>query len=180
MKVAVVAIGTELLLGQIVDSNSARIGQTLAANGFSSYLQLKVGDNHDRIVAALRLALEDADAVITSGGLGPTQDDITREAIAEVSGRRLHEDPGVRSVIEELFAARGRPMSANNYRQAMVPEGATVIEQRKGTAPGLIVPVGDKVIFALPGVPYELDDMLANEVLTELRLRRNDATVIRS
>lgn len=180
MKVAVVAIGTELLLGQIVDSNSARIGQLLAANGFSSHLQIKVGDNHDRIVAAIRLALEDADAVITSGGLGPTQDDITREAIAEVAGRPLREDPRVREVIEEMFVARGRPMSANNYQQAMVPEGATVIEQRKGTAPGLIVPVGDKVIFALPGVPYELDDMLTNEVLAELRHRRRDTTVIRS
>jgi nicotinamide-nucleotide amidase len=180
LEVSVVAIGTELLLGQIIDSNSARIGQTLAANGFSSHLQLKVGDNHERIVAALTLALAEADAVITSGGLGPTQDDITREAIAEVSGRELIEDPGVRAVIEGLFAARGRPMSANNYRQAMVPQGATIIPQRKGTAPGLIVPVGDKVIIALPGVPYELDDMMANEVLTELRARRRDTTVIRS
>jgi nicotinamide-nucleotide amidase len=180
LEVAVVAIGTELLLGQIVDSNSARIGQVLAANGFSSHLQLKVGDNHERIVAALELALSEADAVITSGGLGPTQDDITREAIAQVSGRPLKEDARVRSVIEGLFAARGRTMSVNNYRQAMVPEGATVIEQRKGTAPGLIVPVGEKVIVALPGVPYELDDMLANEVLAELRARRSDTTVIQS
>ncbi|MGC9156226.1 MAG: competence/damage-inducible protein A [Ferrimicrobium sp.] len=180
MEVAVVAIGTELLLGQIVDSNSARIGQMLAANGFSSHLQLKVGDNHERIVAALELALRDADAVITSGGLGPTQDDITREAIAEFAQRPLREDAEVRVVIEELFAQRGRPMSANNYRQALVPDGATIIAQRKGTAPGLIVPVGEKVIFALPGVPYELDDMLAHEVLAELRARRKDATVIRS
>lgn len=180
MRVAIVAIGTELLLGQIVDSNSATIAETLAAHGLTSQLQLKVGDNHERIVDALRLALERADAVITTGGLGPTQDDITREAVAEVAGVALEEDPEQRRVIEGIFAARGRPMPANNYRQAMVPAGARVLPQRKGTAPGLVVPVGEKVVICLPGVPFEMEDMLAHEVLAELEARRGTPEVIRS
>ncbi len=179
MRVAVVAIGTELLLGQIVDTNSATIGRALAERGISSHLQIKVGDNHGRIVAALRQALEEADAVITCGGLGPTQDDITREAVAEVAGRPLLLDGAVATRIEQLFAGRGLRMPENNYRQAMVPEGAAVITQRKGTAPGLIVPAGGKVICALPGVPYELEDMLP-EVLAVLVRRSGEEWVIRS
>ncbi len=179
MRVAVVAIGTELLLGQIVDTNSATIGRALAERGMSSHLQIKVGDNHARIVAALRQALESADAVITCGGLGPTQDDITREAIAEVAARPLLRDEAMATRIEQLFSGRGLRMPENNYRQAMVPDGAAVIVQRKGTAPGLVVPVGEKVIIALPGVPYELEDMLP-EVLAELVRRSGEEGVIRS
>ncbi len=180
MQIEVLAIGSELLLGQIVDTNSARIGERLAASGIASYRQVRVGDNHGRIVAALREALGRSDGVIVCGGLGPTQDDITREAIAEVAGVDLVLDEGILAVIEDLFARRGRHMTANNLSQAMVPRGARTIAQRKGTAPGLIVEVGEKVIYALPGVPYELDDMLCVDVVPDLMRRSGDQGVIRS
>jgi nicotinamide-nucleotide amidase len=120
-----VAIGTELLLGQIVDSNSAWIGEQLALAGIDSHFQTKVGDNLGRIVASIRLALGRSDAVILCGGLGPTQDDITREAIALVMGVPLVRSAEMAERIRALFAARGRPMAANNLRQADIPEGAT-------------------------------------------------------
>jgi len=180
MQIEVLAVGSELLLGQIVDTNSARIGQSLAASGIASYRQVRVGDNHERIVEALREALDRSDGVIVCGGLGPTQDDITREAIAEVAGVDLVLDEQVREVIEELFSRRGRHMTANNLSQAMVPRGARTIPQRKGTAPGLIVEVADKVIYALPGVPYELDDMLVTDVIPDLMRRGGEQGVIRS
>lgn len=171
MRCDVVAVGTELLLGQVVDTNSAWIGGQLAAGGIDSLLQVKVGDNHGRIVRTLRTVLDGADAVICCGGLGPTQDDITREAIAEVMGVRLDEDPDVAQRIREIFANRRRPMPASNFRQALVPVGATVIPQTQGTAPGLICPVGDKVIYAIPGVPFEMREMLERAVLPDLRRR---------
>ena len=148
----VLAIGTELLLGQIVDTNSAWIGEQLAANGIDCLFQAKVGDNHARIVDGLRASLSRADAVLVCGGLGPTHDDITRDAITEVMGRELVVDEAVADVIRHLFESRGRRMPDNNLRQAMVPVGATVIPQTRGTAPGLICPVGDKVVYAVPGV----------------------------
>jgi nicotinamide-nucleotide amidase len=142
MRCEVVAVGTELLLGQIVDTNSAWIGAELAQAGIDSHFQTKVGDNHARIVGCIRQALERSDAVILCGGLGPTQDDITREAIAEVMGVRLVRSAELTERIRALFAARGREMAANNLRQADVPEGAAVIPEMPGTAPGLICPVG--------------------------------------
>jgi nicotinamide-nucleotide amidase len=174
----VVAVGTELLLGQIVDTNSSWIGEQLAAHGIDSLLQVKVGDNLDRVVATLRRALLEADAVIVCGGLGPTHDDLTREAIAEVMGVRLVQDDEVADVILEMFASRGRRMPANNLRQAQVPVGATIIPQTRGTAPGLICPVGDKVIYAVPGVPHEMQDMLHRAVLPDLGRRSGDPSVI--
>ena len=141
MRCDVVAIGTELLLGQIVDTNSAYIGEQLALNGIDSLFQVKVGDNLDRIVAVLRAVLADADAVIVCGGLGPTHDDLTREAIAEVMGVHLEHHDDVAEVIRRMFAARNRPMAANNLRQALVPAFAEIIPQTRGTAPGLICPV---------------------------------------
>jgi nicotinamide-nucleotide amidase len=167
----VVAVGTELLLGQIVDTNSSWIGEQLAVHGIEHLRQTKVGDNHDRIVDVLRGALDRADAVIVCGGLGPTQDDITREAIASVMGVPLVRRDELADVIRELFASRGRAMPENNLRQADVPEGASVIEQRTGTAPGLICPVGDKVVYAVPGVPYEMQEMLQRAVLPDLTAR---------
>ncbi|MHB1924765.1 MAG: competence/damage-inducible protein A [Acidimicrobiales bacterium] len=180
MKVEVVAVGTELLLGQIVDSNSAWMGQRLAQAGIDSHYQTKVGDNLARIVSALRLALDRSDAVLVCGGLGPTQDDITREAIAEVMGAKLVPDEAVAGRIRSMFAQRGRTMSENNLRQAEVPEGARVIPQTRGTAPGLICPVGDKVIYAMPGVPYEMMDMMDRAVVPDLQSRSGEKAVIRS
>ena len=180
MRCDVVAIGTELLLGQIVDTNSAWLGEQLSAAGIDSCLQVKVGDNLERMVKAIRTTLADADAVIICGGLGPTHDDITREAIAEIMGVELEFDDAVGMAISEMFASRNRRMPEINMRQAMVPKGAAIIEQRRGTAPGLICPVGDKVIYAVPGVPYELYEMFERAILPDLLTRSGSASVISS
>ncbi|MEY3680422.1 MAG: competence/damage-inducible protein A [Ilumatobacteraceae bacterium] len=180
MRCAVVAVGTELLLGQIVDTNSSWIGERLAANGIDSLVQYKVGDNHARVVSILRRALEDADAVVMCGGLGPTHDDLTREAIAEVMGTTLQHDETVAETIRTIFESRGRRMPSNNMRQALVPVGAHVIPQTRGTAPGLICPVGDKVVYAVPGVPHEMYDMMERVILSDLRRRSGDTSVIAS
>ena len=180
MKCNVVAVGTELLLGQIVDTNSSYIGEQLAAIGIASHLQLKVGDNLERIVDACTTALHDADAIIMCGGLGPTHDDLTREAIAALMGVELVHDAEVAAVIEEMFAKRQRRMAANNLRQALVPRGAHIIPQTRGTAPGLICPVGNKVIYAVPGVPHEMHDMLARAILPDLLRRSGSQSVIAS
>ena len=180
MRCSVVAVGTELLLGQIVDTNSSWIGEQLAANGIDSLLQVKVGDNHQRIVDVVRSALVEADAVIMCGGLGPTHDDLTREAIAEVMGVDLVVHDDIAQVIRDIFESRGRRMADNNLQQAMVPVGATVIHQTRGTAPGLMCPVGDKVIYAVPGVPHEMQDMMERAILPDLRARSGDTSVIAS
>lgn len=191
MRCEVVAVGTELLLGQVVDTNSAWIGEHLALAGIDSHFQVKVGDNQARIVAAIRDALTRSDAVICCGGLGPTQDDITREAIAEVMGVEMRRDPELVEVIGELFRSRGRAMSANNLRQADVPTGATVIPQTRGTAPGLIAVVGGVdvgvgtgvgtgVIYAVPGVPHEMREMVGRAVIPDLQRRSGTRATIAS
>lgn len=180
MRCNVVAIGTELLLGQINDTNSSWMGEQLAAAGIESHLQLKVGDNLTRMEDAIAVALVDADAVIICGGLGPTHDDLTREAIASIMGVELAHDPAVAAAIEEMFARRGRVMAVNNLRQALVPAGAAVIAQTRGTAPGLICPVGDKVIYAVPGVPHEMKDMFERAILPDLLARSGERAVIKS
>lgn len=180
MRCDVLAVGTELLLGQIVDTNSSWIGEQLAAHGISSHVQVKVGDNVDRIIEQLRRRLDDADAVIMCGGLGPTHDDLTRDAIAAVMGVELRHDEEVAEAIVQMFASRGRRMAANNLRQAQVPVGATVIPQRRGTAPGLICPVGDKVVYAVPGVPHEMHEMMERAILPDLVRRSGRTAVIRS
>jgi nicotinamide-nucleotide amidase len=180
VKAEVVAVGTELLLGQIVDTNSSWIGEQLALIGIEHHLQTKVGDNLSRIVATLRDALERSDAVIVSGGLGPTHDDITREAIAEVMGVGLQRDLEAAELIRGMFERRRRRMPDNNLRQADVPVGATIIRQRIGTAPGLICPVGDRVVYAVPGVPTEMHEMLERAVLPDLVRRAGGQRVIRS
>ncbi|HEY5876449.1 MAG TPA: CinA family nicotinamide mononucleotide deamidase-related protein, partial [Ilumatobacteraceae bacterium] len=162
------------------DTNSAWMGEQLASSGIDSLLQVKVGDNLGRITSAIRSVLVDADALIVCGGLGPTHDDITREALAAVMGVELQPDERVAAAIREMFAARGRRMSDNNLRQALVPVGATVIPQTRGTAPGLICPVGDKVAYAVPGVPHEMRDMMERVILPDLRRRAGDANVIAS
>ncbi len=179
-RVEVLAIGTELLLGQVVDTNSAWIGEQLAASGIDSFYQTKVGDNLGRIVGCLRAALARSEAVICCGGLGPTKDDITREAIADVLGVPLELDDDVAVRIEAMFGARGRVMTANNLRQAEVPRGATVIEQQRGTAPGLICRMGDRSIYAVPGVPHEMREMITRAVLPDLVERSGESAAIRS
>jgi nicotinamide-nucleotide amidase len=171
-------VGTELLLGQIVDTNSSWMGERLAMAGIDSHFQVKVGDNLERIVQALRIALSRSDAVIMCGGLGPTQDDITREAIAEVMNVPMERHPDIVERIAAMFRSRGREMSPSNERQADVPVGATVIPQTRGTAPGLICPVGHKVVYAVPGVPHEMKDMLERAVIPDLVARSGTVATI--
>ncbi len=175
MRVEIVAVGTELLLGQIADTNGQWLGEHLAAAGVDSYFHQAVGDNRARIATALRTALARGDAVIACGGLGPTQDDITREAIAEVMNVPLVRHAEISRRIEGFFRARGRAMSPNNLRQADVPRGATVIDQTRGTAPGLICPLGRKVVYAVPGVPHEMAEMFERAILPDLRRRMTEA-----
>ncbi|MFV0461387.1 MAG: competence/damage-inducible protein A [Actinomycetales bacterium] len=183
MRVEIVAVGTELLLGQIVDTNSAWLGEQLAGAGLSVLHSSCVGDNIGRIVAQLRQALGRADAVIVCGGLGPTQDDVTRDAIAEVMGVDLVPDDEVADRIRQMFAARGRTMPENNLRQALVPLGARTMDQQPGTAPGLVCEIGDTVLFSVPDVPRELREMVLGTVLPELAGRsaeRGESAVVRS
>lgn len=184
MRCDVLAVGTELLLGQIIDSNSAWIGGELAASGIDSLVQVKVGDNVGRIEAQLSRMLVDADAVIMCGGLGPTHDDLTRHAIANVMGVELVEDAMLVDTIRQMFESRGRTMAENNRRQAEVPVGAAIISQTRGTAPGLICPVTvdgvDKVVYAVPGVPHEMSDMLERAIIPDLLERSGETAVIAS
>jgi nicotinamide-nucleotide amidase len=175
VRIEIVAVGTELLLGQIADTNSAWLGDRLASAGVTSHFHQAVGDNHERITLAFRTALARSDGIIVCGGLGPTQDDITREAIADVMGVELVRDEEIVELITGFFASRGRTMSANNLRQADVPVGATLIPQVMGTAPGLICPLGNKVIYAVPGVPYEMAEMFDRGILPDLRARMAEA-----
>ena len=182
MRCDVLAIGTELLLGQIVDTNSAWIGEQLAAAGIDTFEHRKVGDNLPRMVEALRELLERADAVIVCGGLGPTPDDVTREAIAEVMSVELERRPELIDHIAGLFGTRGRDMPANNLRQADVPVGGDVIPNPIGTAPGLkgqvTIDGKTKVVYAVPGVPYEMQQMVTDYVLPDLLERSGARAVI--
>jgi nicotinamide-nucleotide amidase len=174
-----VAVGTELLLGQIVDTNSSWLGEQLALAGIDSHFQTKVGDNMARIVSAIRIAIDRSDAVIVCGGLGPTQDDITREALAEVMGVGLVRDDDMVERIRAMFVSRGREMAANNARQAERPEGAEFIPNPRGTAPGLICPVGEgKVAYAMPGVPHEMMSMAEQVVIPDLKQRSGEQAAI--
>jgi nicotinamide-nucleotide amidase len=174
----VLAIGTELLLGQIVDTNSAWIGERLAEAGIDSYEHRQVGDNLGRMTQALRELLERSDAVIVCGGLGPTPDDLTREAIAEVMGVELERREELIEWVSALFHSRGREMPENNLRQCDIPVGAEPMPNSIGTAPGIKAPVGDKVIYAVPGVPYEMQLMMSEQVLPDLLSRAGDQAVI--
>jgi competence/damage-inducible protein CinA-like protein len=174
----IVTIGTELLLGEIVDSNAAHIAQQLAAIGVDHYFTTTVGDNESRIVLALQNALARADVVIATGGLGPTVDDVTREAVARVAGRELVFHPELLEQIAGFFQRRGVPMSANNRRQAYVPAGAMVVENPVGTAPAFVVELDLRAIICLPGVPYEMTFLLQERVLPYLCQRMGEAAVI--
>src|SRR5689334_16617494 len=183
MRCDVLAIGTELLLGQIVDTNSSWIGEQLAMAGIDTCEHRKVGDNLDRMVQCLRELLAEADAVIVCGGLGPTPDDVTREAIAEVMGVELERREELIEHIAALFGSRGRDMPANNLRQADVPVGGGVIPNPIGTAPGLRCEVAGadgrkRVVYAVPGVPYEMQQMVTEHVLPDLLARSGERAVI--
>lgn len=165
----IIAIGSELALGQSIDTNSAWLAAELAAAGVRCRRFVVVPDELDSIVAAIRAAAADVPLVILTGGLGPTEDDLTREALAQASGQPLVEDAAAVESIRAFFAARGRAMPDRNRVQARRPAGGRLIANACGTAPGLRVPVGGAVCYALPGVPYEMKAMFTAGVLPELR-----------
>ncbi len=174
----VVAVGTELLLGQIVDTNSSWIGEQLALNGVESYYQTKVGDNPERIKQVLEQALGRSDFVIVCGGLGPTQDDLTRDVIAEVMGVDLVEDEQLIERISAIFGNRGRQMPLNNLRQAQVPVGAETLSVMPGTAPGLKAAINGKTLYAVPGVPWEMKQMVLEDILPDMREKAGISSII--
>jgi len=176
----VVAVGTELLLGQIVDTNSSWIGEQLALSGVDSYYQTKVGDNPERIKRVLEQALGRSDFVIVCGGLGPTQDDLTRDVIAEVMDVDLVTDEGLVERISEIFGGRNRRMPSNNLRQAQVPVGAEVLSVMPGTAPGLKAVIQGKTLYAVPGVPWEMKQMVSEDILPDIRMKAGISGIIRS
>ena len=164
MTVELISVGTEILLGNIVNTNAAWLAGQCAALGLSCYYQSVVGDNQERLRETLKTALERSDAVILSGGLGPTTDDLTKETAAEAMGMPLVEDPRSLERIEEYFRARGLEMMENNKKQALVPAGAVVLDNDNGTAPGLILEKGEKRVILLPGPPNELIPMFEERV----------------
>jgi len=174
----IVAIGSELLLGQIVDTNSAWMAQRLTALGVNLYFKSVVGDNPARMKEVITRAMERSDIVITSGGLGPTQDDLTREIVAEVTGRKLVQNAEMLEQVEEHFRRRGRAMTPNNIRQSYMPEGALPVKNPNGTAPCFIVEDPRGVIYCLPGVPVEMKWLFENEVEPYLRKKFDLAEVI--
>jgi len=177
MKGEIVSIGTEILLGQITDTNASYIASKLPLLGIDLYWISQVGDNRARLVEVLRRAYDRSDLVITSGGLGPTEDDVTREAIAELLGEQMSVDPDIERWIREIFQKIGYEMPESNLRQAHLIPSARAIANPLGTAPGWWVEHGGRIIAAMPGPPAELQRMWEYEVEPELR-RRLDGEVI--
>lgn len=171
MTVELVAIGSELLLGQIVDSNSTWLAQRLAEVGADLFRKTTVGDNLERMVDVLDGALARADCVITGGGLGPTEDDLTRKAVAQAVGRPLERHAGALRDLEERFRSRGFVLTPNNEKQAQLPQGATLVHNPNGTAPAFIVEDARGTIISLPGVPFEMKWLVEHEVVPYLRRR---------
>ena len=181
MRCEIVAVGTEILLGQIVDTNSAWIAERLAEAGIDCHFQTVVGDNPERMSEVLESALKRAEALIVTGGLGPTQDDLTREVVARLMGVELVRDLEIVDRIRERFSNRGKPMPENNLKQADIPVGANAIAEMPGTAAGLICPMPEeKVIYLVPGVPTEMKQMLEGTVLQDLVSRSGERSVISS
>ncbi len=169
MRVALVSVGDEVLCGDVVDTNSAEIGRALTALGCQIVLRLSVGDKEEAIASALERAVKEADFVVVVGGLGPTEDDRTREAVARWLGKPLVKLPEIEAKIEEFFRKRGRSVPPTVAKQAQVPQGAQALENPLGTAPGIRVEREGKVIFCLPGVPSEMRMMLESYVLPEAK-----------
>jgi len=180
LQAEIVTIGTELLLGEIIDTNSAWIAQQLTTIGLNLYYTTTVGDNLGRAAEVLRHALARSDVVITTGGLGPTVDDVTREAVARATERDLVMDDNLLREITEYFARRGYTMTDNNRKQATLPRGATVIRNPVGTAPAFAVEHSGHVIISLPGVPHEMKHLMEREVLPFLRQRFGLHGIIKS
>ncbi len=178
MIVELISVGTEILLGNIVNTNAAYLSEKCAQLGLSLYYQTVVGDNPDRLEETLKLALERSDIVILGGGLGPTKDDLTKEAAARVLGKKLVEDPRSREMIQEFFDTRGiKEITDNNWKQALVPEGAIVVDNDNGTAPGLILEEGEKTLILLPGPPGEMKPMFEKDIFPYLNQKQPEIIV---
>jgi nicotinamide-nucleotide amidase len=171
MKAEIITIGSELLLGQLVDTNSSYIARRLAEQGIELIQTSTVGDDLSRIEEVLREAMQRSSIVITTGGLGPTEDDLTREGVAKVFQRSLIFQPHLMEQIEAIFKRRGFRMAENNRKQAYIPEGAIPIENPKGTAPGFIMEYPKGSILSIPGVPLEMEYLMENSVIPYLRKR---------
>jgi len=185
MQAEIISIGTELLLGVIVDTNAAYISKRLAEIGVDLYHRETVGDNEARIARCIEEALERANVVICSGGLGPTVDDVTRQAVAQATGRELVLDEEMLGWIEERFSGWGHraiapTMSENNRRQAFKPEGAIAIENPVGTAPIFIVQDQRGDVIVLPGVPHEMEHLMEHEVIPYLKDKLGHQVVIKA
>lgn len=176
----IIAIGTELLLGDIVDTNTSYLARTLRELGIDLYRTMIVGDNEKRIVEAIHEAMQRAQIIITTGGLGPTIDDPTRQAVAQVFGVDLEFRPELWEQIEERFSRFKRSVSENNRRQAYIPRGAVAIENQVGTAPAFFFDSGEQIIIALPGVPREMEYLTVNKIIPLLKNRFDLRTVIKS
>jgi len=177
MRSELISVGTELLLGNIINTNTAFLSEELAKLGIDVYFHVTVGDNRERLTSTLRTAMERSDLVITTGGLGPTSDDITKETIAEVAGRKLvlHRDEFRK--LEAFFNKSGRKMTPNNIKQAYLPEGSLVVPNDNGTAPGAIVELNGTTIIMLPGPPVEMKPMFLEKIVPYLRERSKQALV---
>lgn len=180
MNAEIITIGTELLLGEIVDTNSAYMSRELRNIGVNIYYRTTVGDNVERIANAVRIALSRADVVITTGGLGPTVDDMTRQAVAAATDRELEFRPELFEQIRAYFAQIGAAMSENNRIQAYIPAGSIPIHNRTGTAPCFIVETEQGTVISLPGVPREMKDVLAVSVIPYLRERTGGVGIIKA
>ena len=178
MIVEVIAVGTELLLGQIVNSNAATIGAALAERGLDANYQQVVGDNRARVAAAIDLAMSRADAVIMTGGIGPTQDDLTREALCDATDRHLVFSEEYAERLSDWWRRRGRTMPESNLRQAYHPDGAELLTNPKGTAPGLVLEHDSTLIFCIPGVPAEMEYLLLTEVIPRITAAAGDESVL--
>ena len=176
----IVAVGTELLLGQITNRNAATIGAALAETGFDVHHSVIVGDNLGRLATVLTTAVARADAVIVTGGIGPTQDDLTREAICQAFDLDMKFSDEYATALRTRWESLGREMPESNYRQAEYPDGAEMLPNPKGTAPGLMLVVENTPIFVLPGVPEEMAFLLRREVIPRLLAGRGEDSVVHS
>ena len=179
MIVEVIAVGTELLLGQTINTNAARIGSRLADAGLEHQFSTMVGDDQARMVYAIRQAIGRSDAVIVTGGIGPTQDDITREAICEATGRRMLFSEDYADRLRRWWESRGREMPESYLKQAEYPDGAELLDNPKGTAPAIQLHHDDTWLFALPGVPAELEALLDLHVIPLLQGQTGDSAKVR-
>lgn len=168
MTVEIIAVGTEILLGNIVNTNAAYLAEKCAALGLSCYHQDVVGDNEERLAETLKLALSRSDIILLSGGLGPTQDDLTKEVAAKVCGKELYLHEPSKEAIRQFFAERKMEITENNWKQAMVPEGCIVVENPGGTAPGIIIAENGKHVILMPGPPGELIPMFERSIMPYL------------